>query len=711
MKKLFTLFALLAMVMGVSAKMETVIDAETNFASKEDGPSDLAAWGGGECLSFQDGLLHFQLDEAKANPWDVQFFPISSASLDADYTYTIEFKIKGTGGEIFNMAFGGLDKYGVYTVPSDGEWHVVKVEYSGLTDPGKNGGGVLFQCGAYVGEWDMEYMKITHEENVSDKPIEWVDQIVNGDANGEYGDVPCVQTKEYGFNLENEDNKSSAQPHSATIEEDVDGNKVFVCHAPEVNPVLLWDADGEQWGTQHKAGDPMPDNAWQNQMWIVFPKAYKAGEQIKLSFRYKASKAVKVDTQSHGLAGAYIGNGPVGQLSFTTSWQTFEKTVSVDDNQQSIAFNLGSEIYDQDIDFFLDDIKAATMKLDEGIFVASTNTNNDLVPYDFDNAIQFEYDAELDAYTATVGTEGDNDSWVNEVMISTVRGNDRNFKANTIKGKFAIEDYTDYVAASGAKIKLPALGVWTIVVDPIQQQFTVMQVEGDAPKKPIDVVANPTKVIVNAVEREYTSTEEVPEGYEFKTKFNEETFEYETVYGNPWDNQFIIMGNRALEAGEETYIEFKYKAAKPATVGTQCGGGEYAGQYIYWNALGDINFTEEEQTFKIEYTVPADANGMQAFNFNMAVIKDANVYEISDIIWKLADDTETLIDMEGTKNFFVKEGADTAPYEFGTDPSAALTVEAAEKVAKGAIVNLAGQQVTKSYQGIVIINGNKYIQK
>lgn len=166
MKKLFTLFALLTLFMGAQAV--TVVDAETNFSTKADGPSDLAAWGGGENLSYQDGLLHFYSEEAKANAWDVQFFPIGNFKPEADVTYTIEFKIKGTGGPIFNINFGGIDRYGVYNVPNDNDWHVVKLEYTPteatLNNKDAYHDGVLFQCGAYAGSWDMEYMKITHEE-------------------------------------------------------------------------------------------------------------------------------------------------------------------------------------------------------------------------------------------------------------------------------------------------------------------------------------------------------------------------------------------------------------------------------------------------------------------------------------------------------------------------------------------------------------------
>lgn len=161
MKKIFTLFVLLMMFVG--AKAITVIDAQTDFASKADGNVDIPVWGGGDRLSYKNGLLHFHSEEKTPNAWDVQFFPIASATLKAGGDYTVEFKIKGTGGPIFNMKFGGVDKYGVYTVPVDNDWHVVKVQYK-VNDPTNNNGGVLFQCGEYVGDWDMEYMKITHEE-------------------------------------------------------------------------------------------------------------------------------------------------------------------------------------------------------------------------------------------------------------------------------------------------------------------------------------------------------------------------------------------------------------------------------------------------------------------------------------------------------------------------------------------------------------------
>ena len=101
---------------------------------------------------------------------------------------------------------------------------------------------------------------------------------------------------------------------------------------------------------------------------------------------------------------------------------------------------------------------------------------------------------------------------------------------------------------------------------------------------------------------------------------------------------------------------------------------------------------------------------MKSIAFNLAEIKAACDYEFKDFIWKLEDNTETLIDMEGTKNFYVKEGAGTNPYEFGTDPSGINSVTKANN-GTSAIYNLSGQRVGADYKGMVIKNGKKYMVK
>ena len=86
---------------------------------------------------------------------------------------------------------------------------------------------------------------------------------------------------------------------------------------------------------------------------------------------------------------------------------------------------------------------------------------------------------------------------------------------------------------------------------------------------------------------------------------------------------------------------------------------------MHWSAIGDVNFTGELQHFSTTLTIPSEANGMKSIAFNMAEIIGACDYNITNVIWKLEDNTESLIDMTGAKNFYVKEGAGDTPHIFG----------------------------------------------
>ena len=96
---------------------------------------------------------------------------------------------------------------------------------------------------------------------------------------------------------------------------------------------------------------------------------------------------------------------------------------------------------------------------------------------------------------------------------------------------------------------------------------------------------------------------------------------------------------------------------------------------------------------------------MQSIAFNMAEIKAACVYEIKDVVWILDDETESLINTEGAENFYVKEGAGTAPHVFGAEDG--INSVAKLNNVSTVIYNVAGQRVTDGYKGIVIKNGKK----
>lgn len=681
MKKLFALFALLTCFLGASAK--EIVDAEVDFSKYTDiSEVKFPSWRGSESafarLSIADGCLHFQSEEATDPSWDCQFFPIGGVDAEPGVVYTLHFKIKGDHDGNVSMLGFGQTPYGQFSITSD--WVEGTVDYEATN----NDGNILMQCGDWIGSWDIAYMKITHEGK-EERPVEWIEQLTNGDAetpwteeqkatrfNDQENNYKIVAWgKEKGVNM-NDD--GGWDPFPATIEE-VDGSHVFVVHGKA--------ADTE--------GDP---SAWDNQFWIQAPNAkiFKVGNQFKLHFRYKASEEANTNTQFHHQNPSdYVHWQAVGDVKFTTEWQDFDGIFTVPDaatDAWSIAFNLNPENKNA-IDFYFDDISVSTMKLDEGLFIAASNTKTG-TEYDFDNAIEFTPDEDL--MIATVGTEGKQDSWVNEVMISTVRGNDKAYKGATIKPSGTVvndpDTWLDYTEGSNAKIKLPAAGVWTISIDTEGKQINFVKLEGEEETGPIEINPNPTSVTVNGVERDYTESEQ------------------EGGTGFAWDNQFWIMANRTLSAGEETIVEFDYVANKEAKTTTQCHAG--AGEYLHWAAIGDVNFTTEEQHFSGTFTVPAEADGMQSIAFNMAEIKEACDYTIKNVVWKLADNTESLINQTGGENFWLKISAGTTPYQYEETAINGVTVN---KKSSTAIYNLAGQRVSKTYKGIVVKEGKKYIVK
>ena len=100
---------------------------------------------------------------------------------------------------------------------------------------------------------------------------------------------------------------------------------------------------------------------------------------------------------------------------------------------------------------------------------------------------------------------------------------------------------------------------------------------------------------------------------------------------------------------------------------------------------------------------------MKSIAFNLSEIKDANKYEIKDVVWKLDDNSESLINQTGSDNFYVKI--------LGENPHVYVDEEGISSVVNGknnvptVTYNLAGQRVSKDYKGIVINNGKKYIAK
>ena len=754
-KKIFTLFAFLTMFMGANAAnwvevykadyssntgfpffvmgyvpewfdgVMTDFGANYRYATQADldGDGD-AKWKDGESsvgsVTTQGGTEYQKV--TGAGPYWHQYFIADGipTQIDGHYKVVAMAKASEAVNITVNMGWGwGNGEQAAGSVSIGTDWAEVEWEYSGIAGASCN---LVAQPGTSTAT--IEWKSVTvYEDQKEQRPVVWQEWLTSdgksiipgetptgkymGDAETPWTDpsvkfndqtqnyLICAWSKEKGHNL-NENN--GWDPFPANIEADPanPSNHVYVCH-------------GQPATTEGDA------SAWDNQFWIESPKSWKAGEQVKISFKYKASKNVTTGTQIHHQNPSdYMTWQGVGDVAFTTEWQTFEKTYTWpsdgakdEDTGWSLCFNLNSTDKEA-IDFYFDDLSWQSMKLDEGWFVAGCDPQGGL-EYDFDNAVQFEDGVDVDGSPCLVATIGSKGAYVSQVMISTVRGNDAAFKSNTIKlgnGTHAItndpSDWQDYGLGSLAKLTLPGLGIWKIYLDPSYHSFAFEMIEGqDIVIK--EIKPNPTEVVVNALERDDLADGKDNDG-------NVVINENEGGSGQPWDNQFWIVANRTLNSGEKVTVKFKYKADKPAKASTQCHGEP--GGYLHWAAIGDVNFTEEWQDFENTFTVAGEANGMKSIAFNLAEIREANNYYIKDVIWMLEDGTESLISEEGSINkdqsaIFMSKvvGGEISPATTG------ISSIVSDKKATNVTYNLAGQRVSKGYKGIVIKNGSKYIVK
>ena len=709
MKKLFTLFAFLACFLG--AKAEWVEDYKIDYSSYSGFPlyvmGFVPEWVDGVMTDMggnfeyaaldntegkysdvtvktNNGTEYYKIEKTDGNTWH-QYFIANGITTELDGAYTVKAMVKASEACSVPVQFQwgwGEGQRVTSTLNIGTEWAEVEMDFSGI---GGTACDLIAQPNtAAVIEW--KYVIVGHNAKPQ-KPITWLEQLENGTADKtweelglsdvKYDDMEnnykiCAWAKQKGTNVNEE--TGGSDPFPATIE-NIDGNNVFVVHG------AVADTEGDASG-------------WDNQFWIQSQQPWKEGTQVKISFRYKASKACKTETQMHHQKPSdYQIWYAIGDVEFTTEWQNFEKIITINSEQAnawSVVFNLNP--YEKEaVDFYFDDLSWQIMKLDEGYFVAGANAAEGL-DYDLDNAIEFvEEDGVL---VATVGEKG---AYVSQVMISTIRGNDVAFKGATLKPKGTIvndpETWLDYEPASLAKLNLPGPGIWKIYLDTNYNAMAFEMLEGT------EIKPNPTEVVVKGQERDWLGTDK--DGNPIEEQVGE---------GQPWDNQFFIIANRPLSAGEVTVVEFDYVSTVDAKTTTQCHNGP--GEYMHWSCIGDVIFKTEEQHFSYKLTVPSEADGMKSIAFNMAEIKGACDYTIKNIVWKLEDGTESLIDQTGTKNFYVKEGAGTAPYEFGTDPEnpgTGINSVVNGNAASGNIYNLNGQRVTNNFKGIVVKNGKKFV--
>lgn len=94
-------------------------------------------------------------------------------------------------------------------------------------------------------------------------------------------------------------------------------------------------------------------NAWDNQMWIV-TGSFNANSTYTFTADVRADKAATVSTQIHSTPSTYVHYEAIGNVNFTTEWQTVSWSGTLSKAGSSIAFNL-SELADEN-NYYLDNV-------------------------------------------------------------------------------------------------------------------------------------------------------------------------------------------------------------------------------------------------------------------------------------------------------------------------------------------------------------------
>ena len=551
MKKLFTLVALLTMVLGAKAewKQSYAIDystktgfpfyvmgyvpewvdgimtdygSEFRYATQADldGTGD-AKWKDGES-SVGTVLTSTGTEYQKvtgANPYWHQYFIADGIETVTYGKCRVKALVKASEACTINVnlgwGWGNGEQMGTSVqIPQSDEFQEVEWSYNNIGGASCN---LVAQPGTTTAviQWKSLSVEVWYKEG--SRPKEWVEAVNNGDAEksweelgldkvtfkdventinvGAWGKVKGVNTNDDG----------GSDPFPATIEQEEGNpsNHVFVVHGAAATT----------------EGDA---SAWDNQFWIMSTKELVPSAQYKVHFRYKASEAANTNTQEHSCQPSdYLHWEAIGDVKFTTEWQNFDATFTVKNasaqtpaykNIYSIAFNLNAANKNA-VDFYFDDLSIQYLKLDEGFFVTGINSANESSEYDYDAAIPFTDEDEDGEYIAIVGEQGNADSYVSEVMVSTVRGDDVQFIANTLGVEGSIkndpDNWMDFTASSNTKLKLPGLGVWKIYLDTNYSTMAFEMLEGEE-KEAVDIVTNTTNVVVNGQERDDLSdTEDV----------------------------------------------------------------------------------------------------------------------------------------------------------------------------------------------------------
>ncbi len=285
---------------------QTVVDAEFDYSTF----GGWYYWGqapAGASMGIVDGVFQSYNPAVIPNFWEFQYHVADGINWVAGVNYNITMMIRASEACSFTVAAGTWGGQAGGTVEVTTEWQEITIPRF----PNVDGGGfVMFQSGNFAGTIEMQWLRVSHEEALATSW--WTPIISNGDAEGD--DCTNFVSTHIG---------GSNGPADIVAGAGVDGSRAFVVSS---------------------AGGGV--NTWDTQFFLYTERKLKEGDKIKMTFDYRADVANNSESQAHGTPGGYIHWDGGAAVSFTTDWQHFEKTITINstlsptENMQTWAWNL-----------------------------------------------------------------------------------------------------------------------------------------------------------------------------------------------------------------------------------------------------------------------------------------------------------------------------------------------------------------------------------
>ncbi len=256
--------------------------------------------------TFEGSTMKISNDEDLGSNWKAQYFCGDNISTPgSDYTVTI--RIKGSSAGSLDIVMGDWSTNSSKEMTFTTEWQEQTVEFSGVS---ANTSHIIGQSGTFVGDIEMEWLKVTHKEAMA--VSWWTSMISNGDAEGT--EVTSATSTHIG-----------GSNGACDIEDGAgkDGGRAYVV-----------------------TSNGNATNAWDTQFFLTADRELAEGDKVLVSFDYRATVANSAESQTHSTPGSYIYWDGGCSLSFTSEWQHFEKTMTINANQspsanmKTIAWNL-----------------------------------------------------------------------------------------------------------------------------------------------------------------------------------------------------------------------------------------------------------------------------------------------------------------------------------------------------------------------------------